>query len=105
MTVQSPVVIGELVVEGARLGQKRYPIEACPGYGVICYPLGTLNGSIPAIAQGLVTKTADQHQMRNELDDSTYTVTVVLDGVVVNCQDPGVVSEQLTALYKRHAQD
>jgi len=104
MTAQPHVVIGELAVSGATIRAERNSIEAWPGYGVVCYPLGTLNGNIPAIAKGLVGLCSAQEQMRRELDDPTYSVAVMLDGVEFNCQSVEVVAEQLATLYQRHNQ-
>lgn len=98
------VVIGELAVSGAKISAARNSIEAWPGYGVVCYPLGSLNGNILAIAKGLVGLCTAQEQMRRELDDSAYSVTVMLDGVEFNCENVESVAEQLTALYQRHSQ-
>lgn len=96
------VTIGELLVTGDTIKTQRSPIEAWEDYGVVCYPLGTLNGSIPAIARNLVATLAEEAQMRRELKDPTYTVRATLDGQEIDHLDVERVIDQLKVLYQRH---
>lgn len=94
-----------------------FPLEGRPDYGTLAplflerfhtlamLALDTSAALIePAIAKGLVGLCSAQEQMRHELDDLTYSVTVMLDGVEFNCQSVEVVTVQLATLYKRHNQ-
>src|SRR5690554_2638420 len=96
------VTIGELIETGDTLKTRRDLIEVWPGYGVTCYPLGSLNGSIPAVAENLKAMVDEQAQMRRELSDPAYTVTVILDGKPVACTDKQALIDQLSALYQQH---
>lgn len=95
------VTIGELLITGDTITTQRSPIEAWEGYGVVCYPLGTLNGSIPAMARNLVAMLAEVAQMRRELEDPSYTVQATLDGQQINHLDVERTIDQLSALYQR----
>lgn len=96
------VVIGELITTGDTIKEERCPIEVWPGYGVTCYTLGTLNGSIPAIARHLIDTLAEVDQMRRELSDPSFTVRAIIDGTEVDHLDVERLIDQLKSLYLRH---
>jgi len=56
------------------------PIEVWPNYGITCYELGTLNGSITAIATNLSLMYSEQELERKELSDDEYEVVIEIDG-------------------------
>ncbi|WP_153785326.1 hypothetical protein [Pseudomonas sp. EMN2] len=103
MPLHIPVVIGELSITGDTIRASRSAIEVWPRYGVACYPLGALNGCIPAVAQGLADLLAAEAQTRSELGDATYSVAVNLDGVDVRGMDVSAVTDQLATLYAQHS--
>lgn len=79
--------------------QLRSTIEVWPGYGVTCDDLGTLNGNITRVAEGLKTMVDGQERMREELSFPEYGVQVVIGGVVNDCQDVEKLRDTLIDLY------
>lgn len=99
-SVLSSYIIGTLIESGSTIKTSRANIEAWPDYGVVCYPLGTLNGSIPAIAAGLVELIKGQERMQKELSDPDYRVEVFLDGQEEACLSVDEVTDRLSELYQ-----
>lgn len=94
------ITIGELRISSC-LSNEVHSIQVWPGYGVVCRELGTLNGSIEAVAGELVASRDGMERMRRELRDPSYTETVLLEGKKIECLDKAAVARQLSVIYER----
>lgn len=100
MTTPDPVVIGELKILGAK--PRSSSINVRPGYGITCDEFAAINGSAFLASCFMAMMKRHEAQMRIELSDPTYGVTITLGGEEISSYEAEPINQQLSHLYQLH---